>query len=54
VPIIKRYRCKNCGYRFENDWYPPDERPQAQRQGIRFGKLHCPECNRTDIREGWE
>ena len=54
MPTMKRFRCNNCGYRFENKWYPLEERPQAEREGVRFSRLHCPECNRTDIRDGWE
>ena len=54
MPTMKRFRCNNCGHRFENEWYSPNEREQARKEGIRFGSLHCPECNRTDIRDGWD
>jgi len=54
MSMTKRYRCNNCGCRFENEWYPPEEVTDAKRRGVRFGQLHCPECNRTDVREGWD
>lgn len=48
-----RYRCLNCGERFEATVLTAEEVREAQRRGERLGAVHCPRCNRTDIEKGW-
>lgn len=51
---MKRYRCQNCGHKFEVEVLTPDERRQAEREGQPLSGIHCPECHRTDVRPGWD
>lgn len=48
--IVKRYRCLNCGHRFEADVL---EEGEAEAKKIRTQPVRCPECKRTDLRDGW-
>jgi DNA-directed RNA polymerase subunit RPC12/RpoP len=50
----KRYRCNNCGHRFEVQVLSADERRQAEREHRSLSGIHCPECRRSDVRPGWE
>lgn len=54
MPERIRFRCKNCGYRFETEVLDDDERREARRNNCSTNAVHCPECRRTDIRRGWE
>jgi len=53
---LKRYRCLNCGHRFEVEVLTREERLEADREGTPLGPIRCPrpECRRTDVRLGWE
>lgn len=51
---LKRFRCQNCGHRFEEPVLSPNERRDAEREGLRLIGIHCPSCHRTDVRPGWE
>lgn len=51
---IERYRCLNCGRRFETEVLTPEEQQEAKRQGRALCYVACPECRRTDIRFGWD
>lgn len=48
-----RFRCNNCGHRFESEVLDEDRRHEARRENRPTNAVHCPECNRTDIRRGW-
>ena len=49
VPMIKkRYRCLNCGHTFEAEVF---EKGEAEAKRVPVGQVHCPHCNRTDLRE---
>ena len=48
-----RFRCRNCGHRFEIDVLDEDEQRQAQRKGLPTSPIHCTKCKRTDVRDGW-
>jgi len=50
----RRFRCLNCGHRFEADVLTADEKREARRRGRPTQPIACPECNHTDIRGGWE
>ena len=49
-----RFRCLNCGARFQAVVLDEDEKREARRQNRPTGPVRCPECNRTDIRDGWD
>ena len=49
-----RFRCQNCGYRFETEVLDEAERREARRLDRPTSAVHCPDCHRTDIRRGWE
>lgn len=51
---IVRFRCQNCGYRFETEVLGDDERREARRINRPTSAVQCPKCHRTDIRRGWE
>ncbi|MBI1210014.1 MAG: zinc ribbon domain-containing protein [Alphaproteobacteria bacterium] len=50
----KRFRCLSCGKRFEAEVLSEDEVRAARLRGEPLGPIHCPECNRTNCRGGWE
>ncbi len=50
----RRYRCNNCGERFERDVLSPEEAEEALRRNEPTFPINCPACRRTDVREGWE
>lgn len=54
MSVLVRKRCNNCGRRFEIDVLTPDEQEEARRQQKRTYPIACPDCHRTDIRDGWE
>lgn len=49
-----RFRCLNCGHRFAAEVLDEDEKREARLFRRPMSAVHCPECNRTDIRRGWE
>lgn len=51
---LVRFRCLNCGKRFEETVLEAHEKQEAKRLNHQLIMLHCPECNRTDLRRGWE
>jgi rubredoxin len=51
---VVRFRCQNCGYRFETEVLDDHELRQAKRLSRPMSAVHCPQCHRTDIRRGWE
>jgi rubredoxin len=48
------FRCNNCGHRFKSEVLDEREKLEARRLRQPTSAVHCPECNRTDIRRGWE
>jgi len=50
----KRFRCLNCGKRFETEVLSAREVEEARRERRLTSAIHCPVCNRTNIRDGWE
>lgn len=54
MTVRKRYRCRSCGKRFEVDVLTADEMREAERQRRPTSPISCPECKRTDCRDGWE
>lgn len=54
MPFLTRYRCTNCGHRFEIDILSPEERREAQRRNQPTFPISCPECRRQAVRKGWE
>ena len=51
---VVRFRCINCGHRFETEVLSERERLEARRQDQPTWPVRCPHCMRTDIRRGWE
>jgi rubredoxin len=49
-----RFRCLNCGHRFEAEVLDEDEKREARRRNQPTSPIQCPECRRTDLRRGWE
>jgi DNA-directed RNA polymerase subunit RPC12/RpoP len=49
-----KMRCQNCGHRFEQEVVTDKERQEADREGRPVSAVHCPKCNRTATRRGWE
>lgn len=54
MPIKMKYRCNNCGERFEIDILTEDEKREFERQRLNYTPISCPKCHRRDYREGWE
>ncbi|WP_339754906.1 hypothetical protein [uncultured Marinobacter sp.] len=54
MPERVRFRCNNCGHRFETEVLNEDERREARRQNRSTSSLHCPKCHRIDYRRGWD
>ena len=54
MPVRLRYRCNNCGYRFEESVLTPDEQREVVLERRPTSRIACPECHRTDVRKGWE
>jgi len=48
-----RFRCKNCGHRFEAEILTESEKQEARNRNQPTSPIHCPECNRTDVVQGW-
>ena len=51
---VVRFRCNNCGHRFETEVLSERERLEARRRNQPTSTVQCPRCKRTDIRRGWE
>jgi hypothetical protein len=49
-----RFRCNNCGCRFEAQVLTEDEKRKAIQDGQPTFSIRCPDCHRTDIRRGWD
>lgn len=54
MTIKVRYRCNNCGHRFEAEILDEREKEEARRKNQPTYKIQCPTCKRTDVRQGWE
>lgn len=54
MPEKRRYRCQNCGRRFETEVLTPEERRQAELDRVLLSNVACPDCHRTAVRPGWE
>jgi DNA-directed RNA polymerase subunit RPC12/RpoP len=53
MPVRIRYRCGNCGERFEVEVLTPDEVREARRRDQPTRDVQCPKCRRTDVEKGW-
>jgi DNA-directed RNA polymerase subunit RPC12/RpoP len=53
MPVLTRYRCLNCGERFEIEVFTPEEIREVQRQRRPVARVACPKCHRTDLDRGW-
>lgn len=54
MPERRPFRCNNCGHRFETEVLSEAESREAAQANRPTSAVHCPECNRTDVRRGWE
>lgn len=50
----KRFRCNNCGERFEEEVLDEEEMREAARQRRPTSDVRCPGCKRIDYRDGWD
>lgn len=50
MPRLVTWTCLNCGNRFNYEELTPDEVREAQRRRQPLSQIHCPRCNRTDLR----
>jgi len=53
MAYAKRYRCRNCGERFETKVLTAEEVREMRRRGEPTSNVHCPACHRTDLADGW-
>lgn len=54
MPEQIRLRCMNCGHRFVAEAATAEEKEQARLRRHPLRAIHCPKCNRTDTRRGWD
>ena len=54
MPERARFRCINCGHRFEAEVLTDAEKREARREDRPTSAVQCPQCRRVDIRPGWE
>jgi hypothetical protein len=54
MPDTIRFRCNNCGHRFETEILTDEEMRRAAREQRPTYAVSCPDCRRTEIRRGWE
>lgn len=47
----KRFQCLNCGCQFEEEVLTFEEQRKAREEYRPTRSVHCPKCNRTDIRK---
>lgn len=45
-----RYHCLNCGYDFQTEVLTKSEVREAELRYQPLSSVHCPKCNRTDLR----
>ena len=50
---IIRFRCRNCGHRFETKVLDENEQRDARRTNQPTSPVCCPECMHTDLLRGW-
>lgn len=53
MPETKSFQCLNCGHRFETEVLTAEEKVRARREDRSVSAVACPQCRRTDIRQGW-
>ena len=46
--VTKRFQCLNCGFEFKAEIF---EEGEADAKRLPSGPVHCPRCNRTDVRK---
>jgi len=49
-----RFRCNNCGNRFQAEVLSEEEKRKARREERPTSPIRCPECHRADVRRGWD
>jgi transposase-like protein len=54
MPKTERFRCLNCGHRFEAEALTQEEKQEAKREDKPIFSINCPICYRTDVRRGWD
>jgi hypothetical protein len=48
-----KFRCLNCGHKFEEEVMTEREKEQARRENRPTHPLACPKCRRTSVERGW-
>jgi DNA-directed RNA polymerase subunit RPC12/RpoP len=54
MSTLVRYKCLNCGKRFEVEVLSKEEKEDYRRKKRPLYQIACPECKRIDVRPGWE
>jgi DNA-directed RNA polymerase subunit RPC12/RpoP len=49
-----KYRCNNCGHRFEAETLTVEEKRRANEDNRDTYPIACPECLRANVRRGWD
>lgn len=53
MPVSERFQCLSCGHQFVVDVLTKMESEEARRENKPVSGIHCPKCNRKDVRKGW-
>lgn len=53
MPYSERYRCLNCGSRFEVELLTREEAEEARRRNQPTYPIACPDCRRASVEKGW-
>lgn len=53
MTVQAQFRCQNCGEKFVTEVLTEEERIDARLKNQPTSPIHCPKCNRTDVRQGW-
>jgi len=54
MPDKVRFRCNNCGERFEAEVLDEYEKRRARDEGKPTSSVRCPKCINGEIRRGWD
>lgn len=54
MPETKPFTCQNCGHQFAEQVLTKEESQRARDENRPTSSLHCPKCNRTAVRPGWD
>ena len=50
MPETKHLKCNSCGHKWPEELPTKEERKKLEHTPLNLGPIHCPKCNRTDIK----